>query len=124
MSLLSFLGCAHKTAPAYPQDVVTAADGSPITLTFFQHASLAVDWLGRRIYIDPVGERHRLGETAQGGVILITHSHYDHFDLPTVETLRGKDCAIICDKTTPRLSNTTAQRCCRGIPPFRSRGCR
>lgn len=100
MSLLSFLGCAPNTAPAYPQDVITAADGSPITVTFFHHASLAVDWLGRRIYIDPVGESIDWAKLPKADVIMITHSHYDHFDLPTVEMLRGKDCAIICDKTT------------------------
>lgn len=100
MSLLSIFGCAKKSAPAFPQDTITAADGSPITLTFFQHASLAIDWSGRRIYIDPVGEGIDWGKLPKADIILITHSHYDHFDLPTVETLRGKECQIICDKTT------------------------
>lgn len=100
MSLFSIFGCAKKSAPAYPQDTITAADGSPITVTFFQHASLAIDWLDRHIYIDPVGENIDWTKLPKADAIMITHSHYDHFDLSVVEVLRGKNCEIICDKTT------------------------
>lgn len=100
MSLLSLFGCAQKSSPAFPQDTITAADGSPITLTFFQHASLAIDWGDHRIYVDPVGKGIDWEKLPKADLILITHSHYDHLDLPTVETLRGKECQIICDKTT------------------------
>lgn len=101
MSILSFLGCApKKSAPAYPQDVITAADGSPITITFFHHASFAVEWLGHHIYVDPVGEDIDWSKLPAADAILITHSHYDHFDLPTVEALCSANCEIICDKTT------------------------
>ena len=40
-----------KTAPVYPTDTVTSAEGLPITFTFFKHASLAIDFDGRRIYV-------------------------------------------------------------------------
>jgi len=56
MSLFSFLGCGRSKTHAYPADTFTARDGSEVTITFFKHASLAVDaGPGRRIYIDPVG---------------------------------------------------------------------
>ena len=38
-----------KEAPVYPADTVTSRDGRPIVFTFFKHASLAVDFDGRRI---------------------------------------------------------------------------
>ena len=37
-----------KEAPVYPADTVTSRDGRPIVFTFFKHASLAVDFDGRR----------------------------------------------------------------------------
>ena len=100
MSLLSIFSCAKKSAPTFPQDTITAADGSTITLTFFQHAALSVAWHDHIIYIDPVGEGIDWAKLPKADIILITHSHYDHFDLPTVEALRKSDCQIICDKTT------------------------
>ena len=32
--------------------------------------------------------------------IFLTHSHYDHFDLATIEKIAGEKCAILCDKTS------------------------
>lgn len=52
--MISLFG--KKEAPVYPADTLTARDGRPIVVTFFKHASLAVDFDGRRIYVDPVGE--------------------------------------------------------------------
>ncbi|MBQ7856028.1 MAG: MBL fold metallo-hydrolase [Alistipes sp.] len=100
MSLLSLFGCGRKVAPTYPQDRLTARDGSTITLTFFAHASLAVEWNGRHIYIDPVGEGIAWDRLPKADLVLITHSHYDHFDMPTVEVLQGEGCTVVCDKTT------------------------
>ena len=42
MSFLSFFGCGKK-APEYPADTLTTRDGTQITLTFFKHASLAIE---------------------------------------------------------------------------------
>ena len=53
MSFLSFFGCGKK-APEYPADTLTTRDGTQITLTFFKHASLAIEAGGKYIYVDPV----------------------------------------------------------------------
>ena len=66
MSILSTLfGCAKRSQALYPQDSVTAADGSKITFTFYAHASLGIAWNGIQIYVDPVGEFDILGFTLQ-----------------------------------------------------------
>ena len=96
MSLFNIFG--RGKAVQYPQDTLVARDGSQITLTFFAHASLAVAWQGKNIYLDPVGENIRWEKLPKADVILISHSHYDHFDMAVVEALRGENCHIICTK--------------------------
>lgn len=98
MGLLSLFGCGKK-APIYPQDKVVAKDGSEIVFTFFAHASLAIEHNGKHIYIDPVGD-FAWEKLPKADAILITHSHYDHFEMATVEKIAGKGCAILCDKTS------------------------
>lgn len=92
-ALLSLVGCAGKKAvePAsnYPQDVITAKDGTEITLTFYAHASIAVKALGHQIYFDPVGENIDWSQEPKADLVLITHDHHDHYDAAVVETLNG-----------------------------------
>ena len=76
-----------KEAPVYPADTVTSRDGRPIVFTFFKHASLAVDFDGRRIYVDPVGE------------------YADYAHLPKADATRPR----------PKRSISTATRWCRAL---------
>ena len=98
MGLLSLFGCGKK-APQYPQDRVEAKDGSEIVFTFFAHASFAIEHNGKHIYIDPVGE-FAWEKLPKADAILVTHSHYDHFEMATVEKIAGEKCAVLCDKTS------------------------
>lgn len=95
MSLFSLFGCGKKAAPAYPQDVLTAKDGSEITITFYGHASVAFAWNGHNIYVDPVGENIDWKKQPKADLILVTHGHGDHFDLETVETLEAMKSLVI-----------------------------
>lgn len=98
MGLLSLFGCGKK-APTYPQDKVIAKDGSDIVFTFFAHASFAIEHNGKHIYIDPVGE-FAWEKLPKADAILVTHSHYDHLELSTIEKIRTDATAILCDKTS------------------------
>lgn len=102
MSLLSIFGCggAGKNLPVYPTDSLVTRDGRPFTITFFKHASLALDFEGHRFYVDPVGEYADYGTLPKADLILITHSHYDHFDRAAVEALQESHTDLLCDKTT------------------------
>ena len=98
MGLLSLFGCGKK-APAYPQDKVVAKDGSEIVFTFFAHASFAIEHNGKHIYIDPVGD-FAWEKMPKADAVLVTHSHYDHFDLATIEKITDENSAILCDKSS------------------------
>lgn len=89
-----------KQAPVYPADTLTARDGRPIVFTFFKHASLAIDFDGRRIYVDPVGAYADYAHLPKADAVLVTHSHYDHLDRAAVESLLTPATAIVCDRTS------------------------
>lgn len=99
MSVFSFFGC-RKSVPSFPEDKIIAKDGSEITITFIRHASLAFEWNGHRIYVDPVGGDIDYASMPKADLILVTHSHYDHFELPVIETLGKDDCTVICNRET------------------------
>ena len=100
MSIFSTLfGCCKKSATTYPQDIVTAADGSQITFTFYAHASFGIAWNDLQLYIDPVGE-FDWDNQPKADAILVTHSHYDHLEIATIERLQKEGTVILCDKTS------------------------
>ncbi|MCP3767819.1 MULTISPECIES: MBL fold metallo-hydrolase [Streptomyces] len=96
-----------------PVHATTLADlarppASGLRLTWMGHSSVLVEIDGRRVLFDPVwGERCSpfpfagpkrlhpapLPLTALGpvDVVVISHDHYDHLDLPTVKALAGTD---------------------------------
>jgi N-acyl-phosphatidylethanolamine-hydrolysing phospholipase D len=78
------------------------------TLTWLGHASFLIQLDGRRVLTDPFLADHAsplppLGPKRFAGpgltpamlprvdLLLISHNHYDHLDLPTIEALDGKD---------------------------------
>lgn len=100
MALFSIFGGGSAPAPAYPQDTLRTRNGAPVTFTFFKHASLSIEYEGKYIYVDPVSGYADYGKLPKADLILITHSHYDHFDRAAIDTLSDRHTAIICDKTS------------------------
>ncbi|MEG3630217.1 MBL fold metallo-hydrolase [Streptomyces poriticola] len=96
-----------------PTHATTLADlarppATALRLTWLGHSSVLAEIDGRRVLFDPVwGERcspfpfagprrlHRvpLPLTALGpvDVVVISHDHYDHLDMPTIKALAGTD---------------------------------
>ncbi|MBJ8344178.1 MBL fold metallo-hydrolase [Antrihabitans sp. YC2-6] len=92
------IGAVPLSTPLAP------ADAAELALTWYGHASVLVEIDGFRVLADPVwGERvspsTRVGPARMHPVpvaledipkvdaIVISHDHYDHLDLPTVESL-------------------------------------
>lgn len=99
MGLFSRLFGGSKPTVAYPSDVV-AINGKELKLTFFAHASIAIEYEGRTIYVDPVQGNARYEELKKADMILVTHSHYDHFDMEAIENLQQSGTHILLDKTS------------------------
>ena len=99
MSFLSKLFGGKPTMPAYTSDELTI-NGQRVKLTFFAHASVKLEYEGKHIYIDPVMENAQYDKLPKADMILVTHSHYDHFDMEAIEALQTPDTRILLDKTS------------------------
>ncbi|MDE5636759.1 MAG: MBL fold metallo-hydrolase [Alistipes sp.] len=99
MALFSLFGGSSKGA-TYPTDTFTAKDGSEIRITFFRHASLAIEAKGKHIYADPVSEFAEYARLPKADLVLVTHSHDDHLDRAAIDDLTTRASQIVCDKTS------------------------
>ena len=88
-----------KSTPNYPSDELVV-NGEKLKLTFFAHASLAIEYMGKHIYVDPVMENAEYDKLPKADVILVTHSHYDHFDMAAIDNLIKGETHILLDKTS------------------------
>lgn len=99
MSIFSLFGCGKK-AVQFPTDTLTTPDGQEVIFHFYAHASLAVEWNGKMIYIDPVMDHADYSRLKKADVILVTHHHSDHFDGVAVDELSTRTTEIVCDRTS------------------------
>ena len=98
MSILKRLFGGDK-APQYPCDELEV-NGVKLKLHFYAHASVAIEYEGRVIYVDPVVGNAEYERLAKADMILVTHSHYDHFDMAAIEAIQTPDTRILLDKTS------------------------
>lgn len=95
-----FSRSARNDAPLHPQDTLTTRDGSELTFTFFRHAALAIEYKGKHIYTDPVSGYADYARLPKADLVLVTHSHYDHFDRAAIDAVTERASLLVCDKTT------------------------
>ena len=106
----------HRPAPSSWND-------NAITLAWLGHATVLINFYGVRILTDPVLFPRigldvgltsigplRLIECALGAgelpdidVVLVSHAHFDHLDIPSLGSLRGKPVAIMAAGTSDLL---------------------
>ena len=89
----------REPAPQYPTDELSI-NGKSLKLMFFAHASVAIEYDGKMIYVDPVEGNAEYERLPKADMILVTHSHYDHFDMKAIEALQKEDTRILLDKTS------------------------
>lgn len=90
-------------SPAYPFDRLEAHDGTPFTMHFFRHASLAIELCGKWIYTDPVGSFADYASLPKADLILVSHHHYDHLEIEAVRAMWQPSTQILCDHTSAAM---------------------
>lgn len=102
--IFSFLSMTAQTN--YPVETVVTKDGTPIKITMFKHASLALEYKGLEIYVDPVT---KVADTdidysamPKADYILVTHEHWDHLDPNAIAELSKPDTKIILNATSEK----------------------
>lgn len=88
-----------KRSVSYPSDELEI-NGEKLKLSFFAHASVAIEYNGRVIYVDPVVGNAEYEALPKADMILVTHSHYDHFDMAAIEAVQTSETRILLDKTS------------------------
>ena len=94
-AILGGASCAQTPEYGFEVDKMQAADGKNLEIFCIKHGSVGFNYDGYQIYVDPVGEYADYAKLPKADVILITHSHGDHFDAAAVEMASKPGTVII-----------------------------
>jgi L-ascorbate metabolism protein UlaG (beta-lactamase superfamily) len=59
------------------------------------HATVVMNWNGKTIYADPTNGPAAYASLPRADLILVTHSHGDHFSSSTIDAVRGSNAIIV-----------------------------
>ena len=87
---------------AQAQDAFTTKSGKSLKFHALTHASIRIEFDGKEIEIDPVGEldNHSIDYSAfpKADYIFVTHEHYDHFDKNAIEVLTKEGTQMVTNQ--------------------------
>ena len=66
-----------------------------VVITPINHATMVVEWNGKTIYVDPVGQPDWYKNLSKPDVILLTHVHGDHYKEAVLKAVVGLKTKII-----------------------------
>lgn len=87
-------------------DYLSTSQG-PALLHPVNHASLLVGWNGLMIYIDPVGAASLYSSFPKADLILVTHTHSDHFSATTLDAVRKTNALILAPQAVYNAMSST-----------------
>src|SRR6516225_5787989 len=96
---------------ALTPDTIATEDGA-LKIFPVNHATLALQWKDRTIYVDPVGGAKAFQGLPKPDLIFITDIHGDHFSKETLTELAGPNTKLVCpaavaEQLTSDLRNST-----------------
>ena len=79
------------------KDVIKTKSGD-LEIYFIGHGTLMMKWKGKIIHIDPYGKIGNYSQLPKADLIIITHEHYDHFDLDAIKRIMRQGTIIVYTK--------------------------
>jgi L-ascorbate metabolism protein UlaG (beta-lactamase superfamily) len=100
--LVGPLICCAEGPPA--GDTIATQDGA-LKIFPINHATLALEWKDRTIYVDPVGGAKVFQGLPKPDLILVTDIHGDHFSKETLAELAEPSTKIVCPAAVAEQMN-------------------
>lgn len=73
-----------------------------LEIVFLGHASLAMEFQGALIYIDPVSQYGEFSKFPDANLILVTHEHGDHLDKTAIGSIKSSSTRILLPAATQK----------------------
>lgn len=101
LTIMATLFCAGAGAQtmAYPSDIITTRSGGDLKIVFFGHGSIAFEYDGKHIYVDPVSDFADYSTLPKADLVLVGHEHGDHLDPKAIDALSTDETFIIGNGT-------------------------
>jgi len=106
--LLALLGPLTCWADPTPDSIATE-DGA-LKIFPISHATLALEWKDRTIYVDPVGGAQAFQGLPKPDLILVTDIHGDHFSKETLAELAGPNTKLVCPAAVAEQMTTDLRK--------------
>lgn len=87
----------------FETDSFTTKNGKSLKITFFKHASLLIEYAGKKFFVDPVSDYADFTQQPKADYILITHEHHDHFDTKAIAAIETPDTKIIANPNCQKM---------------------
>jgi L-ascorbate metabolism protein UlaG (beta-lactamase superfamily) len=99
VALIPILLClALVPSPAagaqFERDLFATATGD-LAITFIGHGTLMLEWGGKVIQVDPVGQYADFSRLPKADLVLITHEHRDHLDAKALAAVRTEKTTVV-----------------------------
>jgi L-ascorbate metabolism protein UlaG (beta-lactamase superfamily) len=93
--LISIMVVAAGYAQKKFQEDVFKAAGGDLKITLIGHGTLMLTYAGKVIHVDPVSMYANYATLPKADLILVTHEHGDHLDMPAIQAVSKASTEII-----------------------------
>lgn len=108
--VFTFAGTAFAAAGGFQSDTIKTSKGD-LAITFIGHGTLMMIYGGKVVHIDPVSKEADYSKLPKADLVLITHEHYDHFDMKAVEQVRKPDTQfVVTEKVAQQLKGVIVMK--------------
>ena len=98
LMLLSMILVSSTYAQDQFQSDIIKTSGGELSITFIGHGSLMFTFGGKVIHVDPYSKLADYSKLPKADILLITHEHGDHLDLPALEKVRTEKTTVVTNE--------------------------